>query len=410
MSVKIIRILLLVLVVIVTSIFIPYFYWISFSERIVTKYIEYSPILNDFVILDYAVEKYYDREGKNYTREETDELLPISHYTLLLRKDLLPDSLKGIELKADEIRINSIMFKAKPSMYNYPEINLFPLFESQPERFKLEMPDEFFRITNRMEFINCASNTIDENLTTSFSEVLQANEFSFPSKGVYGNPTTRKAFDEGYLVIDSNDKLFHIKRIKNKPYCKKVEIPDDIKIKMVFLREYSLKEYYAYIVTEDNKLFLLLFETYEFQEVPIKDYDSEKDILKFQADLFYRTVTIYKENSFNVYVIDRQYNLIDQYEEKWLTNIEMTAGIVSTYIFPFELSITSVDSDYIDFYFSEYHYSSLYLSILLIVIMTLISRKKKKNHNLNKLIPDLLIILVAGIFGFIAVNFFKYED
>lgn len=380
----------------------------SFSERIRPSYIQFSPILEDFIIINYVEESFFDKKGNEYSQEQTDELLPLAHYRLLATKGLLPDSIQGQKIEIDEIRLNSINFRIKPVDIDPPQIPLYPLFESKPKRFKLEMPKEFFRITDSMEFINCETNEIEEDLTKSFTGALSSNGFEFPSNICYGNPTTRKPFDEGYFVFDNKNDLYHIKMIERKPFCKKINVPEDINIKMIFLREYSLKEFYAFILTEENKLYILLFDDYKFQEIPIKNYIPSEDALRFQGDLFYRTITIYKKNQLNVYVTNRNYEPIDYYEEKWVSNEERIAGTISNYIFPFELEINSSDSMYVDFYFSDYRLLAIYLNIILMLVtMFLLYRKKIR---LNKGLFDYVIVLCTGIFGFIAVNIFRYED
>jgi hypothetical protein len=358
--------------------------------------------------MDYMNEKFTDRKGNEYTRERTDELLPLAHYRLLAAKGLLPDTLKGKKLDIDEIRLNALNFRARPVYINPPQIPLYPLFESKPPRLKLEMPEEFFRITDRMEFINCESNEIVENLTTDFTKALQANDFVFPASRVYGNPTTRKAYDEGYFVFDKDENLFHIKKIEGKPFCKVVDVPDSIKIKTIFVREFSLKEFYAFIITENSDLYLLLFDNYQFKKMPVQNYNSNIDMFRFQGNIFYRTFAIYKENQLFVYVTNRDYELIDQYEESWLDNKQRTAGIMSAYFFPFELTLNSPDSQFIDFYFTDYNYTAIYLNVLLALIAFFIMRKNKIRFTTN--ILDYLIIMFTGLFGFIAVMIFKYED
>jgi uncharacterized protein DUF4857 len=402
------RIMLILLVIIIASIFLPHFYWMSFSERIRPSYIPYSPVIEDFIIMNYANQKYVDTKGNIYTREQTDELLPLSQYRLLATKGLLPDTIKGKKIEIEEIRLNSINFQIKPLYINPPQISLFPLIESKPERFKLEIPKEFFRFSDRMEFIDCESNEINEELTKSFTESLTSKGFAFPSMRCYGNPTTRKSYDEGYFVFDNKDDLFHIKRIEGKPYCEKVDIPEGMKIKTIFLREYSLKEFYAFVVTENDEIYLILFDNYKFQKIPIENYNSKKDIVRFRADIFYRTIVVYKDNQLNVYVTDRNYEIVDTYEEKWLSNMERTAGVLSTFIFPFELEVNTGDSKYIDFYFSKFNFSSIYLNVVLILTTIFLMRRKKIKLVNGGL--DLLIVLCTGIFGFIAVNIFRYED
>jgi hypothetical protein len=131
-------------------------------------------------------------------------------------------------------------------------------------------------------------------------------------------------------------------------------------------------------------------------------------MFRFQGDIFYRTFSIYKENQLYVYVTNREYELIDQYQESWLSNKQRIAGIFSTYLFPFELTLNSPDSQFIDFYFTEYNYSAIYLSVLLALIAFFVWRRKKIRFTTN--ILDYIIILFTGLFGFIAVMIFKYED
>ena len=408
MLIKISRIQLILLVILITSVYLPYFYWMSFNERIRAPYVQYSPIVEKFIIMDYEKEKFYDTDGNEYSREETDELLPLTNYRLLATKGLLPDSIQGIKINIEDIRLNSINFRIRPIDINVPQIPLYPLFESQPERLQLEMPDEFFRITHRMEFINCETNEISEQLTESFTELLVSKKFEFPAKNCFGNPTTRKAYDEGYLVIDNKDDLYHIKKIKGKPFCEKVNIPENIKIKTIFLREFSLKEFYAFVVTEDSNLYLILFDYYKFLEVPLNNYNPDEDILRFQGNLFYRLITVYKENQINVYVTDRNYKLIDEYQDNWKNIKQRTAGLVSTYIFPFEIEVNSADSMFINFYFSGLNFSSIYMNFILAFTTFLLIRKRKLSL-LNQGF-DYLIVLLTGIFGFLGIIIFRSED
>ena len=53
--------------------------------------------------------------------------------------------------------------------------------------------------------------------------MLVQKGFAFPACYASGNPTTRKDYDEGYLVLDANHKLFHLKCTKGRPY---VQLPE----------------------------------------------------------------------------------------------------------------------------------------------------------------------------------------
>ena len=79
------------------------------------------------------------------------------------------------------------------------------------------MPDDYFRIGKRMEFIVAKTNKVDEAKSKLFTDALSAEGFAFPANLIAGLPTTRKSKDEGYFLTDSREQLFHIKMIKGQP-------------------------------------------------------------------------------------------------------------------------------------------------------------------------------------------------
>ncbi|MBW2098180.1 MAG: DUF4857 domain-containing protein [Deltaproteobacteria bacterium] len=86
-----------------------------------------------------------------------------------------------------------------------PRIQVFPLLESQPGRTGLRFPEDAFRMTDRMEFINVDTNTVDKRLTEQFTGALREAGFVF-SCTVYKAlfPFYIKTTDKtsGYLRFD----------------------------------------------------------------------------------------------------------------------------------------------------------------------------------------------------------------
>lgn len=66
------------------------------------------------------------------------------------------------------------------------------------------------------------NNTIDQEKSKVFTEVLKKKEFRFPAQYVAGNPSTRKEYDEGYLILDAEGKLFHMKQTQGRPYVRAI--------------------------------------------------------------------------------------------------------------------------------------------------------------------------------------------
>ncbi len=162
----------------------------------------------------------------------------------LLISKTMPDSINGIELDMHLININNSTFRLRPVDTDSPKPGLYPLFESQSGRANLELPNDFFRITWRMEFVDAETNRVLEDKSRIFRQCFYKRGFQFPAKSSNGLPTTRKSCDEGYLVVDAANQLFHIKMKKGEPFVKKVDLPDGFKVQTHQLCRFPEQEFF----------------------------------------------------------------------------------------------------------------------------------------------------------------------
>ena len=396
---------MILLVIFLCSIFLPQLYWMIFSTRIIPPRVFYSPITNNFLIEKISDKNYYweNEKGERFTREEGDSLLPLQNYRILAMKGKLPDSLRGHKLDIDEIRLNNIYLQVKPYYLDTPSIPLYPLFESKPARFKLEIPEYYFRIKDRIEFISARTNELNDSLSAVYNKALIDAGFQFPAYKVFGNPTTRKPFDEGYFIIDNNDNIFQLKRIHNRPFCANLHIPSSIKPEWLIVREMSLKEFYALIISSDNNLYLITYDDFRLQPLPVKGYNPLSDILKLYGNLFYRTINIVSKTKNSTFVADRNYTLLDTLTVHWTGRNDMPAGKAAKYIFPFTLRFVDSSSMYTGFYFSAYYFQSLFGGLLIFLLTVFIVYKKYKKFSVLSLLS-----FVFGIYGLIALSIFNF--
>ena len=412
MLLKLSRIFLIIMVIFLAAIYLPHFYWMAASPKIHKPSVYYSPVLKKFLSFKYDGNPNVfctDSDGKTYTRKQTDKLLPFMNYRLLAAKSAMPDTIDGTPITLEEVRLNNFLLRTRPHQLDVPQIPLYPLFESQPERLQLEIPQCFFHITdNKMEFINTRTNEQDKELTKLFTKALVNQGFAFPAKGVYGNPTTRKAFDEGYFIVDSNHFVYHIKMIKGKPFCVKTGIPNDIRIRKFIVKEMVLKEFYGYIITEDNHVFFVMYDNYKLQQIPSDSYDQKRDHIFIVGNLLYRTISYISTNSVRCLVLNRQYKQVDNFEINWKDKYQLKPGIIASYIFPFTISTEDRSSYFNNIFIKHVSYNAIYLNIFLLIF--LIIYYKKTDVSIIKNWLDILFVLVFGIFGFIAVLIFKNED
>ena len=410
-SAKIARYLLILSVIVAFALVLPEFYSKLFYKSIPKTYVYYSSISQEFLTTQFKDGKVnrIDSKGNEITRDEFERLTPLFSYKQLLYKETMPDTIQGVPIDIQELRLNGIYFSVRSSdIFSYI-IPIAPLLESKPGRPDLKMPVEFIRIDDEFQFIHCATNKVLPELSTLFNDELIKNGFNFPAKRMFGNPTTRKPFDEGYFIIDDEGDLFHLKRVKNKPYVAKVNLPSDIKVQFVYVRESNLKEFYALMISEDNRLFLITYDNYKIIELPSDGYDQTSSKLAFRGNLLYREVTFTDNNSIKTIITDRDYKVVDTYYDKWESNEESTIGIISKSIFPFSISLEDRNNSFINFYVEFSGLNYLYGNIIsLLIALVLFSTKFKRKTNTK--IIDLLIVLLTGVYGLVAVLLIRDEN
>jgi len=356
-----------------------------------------------FIKSDIRGAKYVDQKGNVLTREEFEDAVPLSNYRQLFVSGKMPDSIKGKAIVPKEVKLNNLLLRIRPQIINYNLIQLFPLMESQSGRINLELPPDLFRITDRMEFITSLTNQVDEKKSREFTDALLKEGFEFPAKGIYGNPSTMKPFDEGYFVIDSANRVYHIKMVQGKPFCVKTSIPQNLQIAYILVSENELREFYSLLITKTNEVYFISYNNYQLVKLPVQDYNHQTDFLMIRGDLFNRQITYQGENGkVKSIVTDRNYKVIDTYEDNLKGEEVSYVSLLSPYLFPFELSIEENNTPMINFYFSfSYDFRFLILSAVLTIVTLVYFRKKK--IDLSYAAVYYAMVLVTGLYGFIAI-------
>lgn len=404
--IRISRYILVLVTTLALSAVVPQMWWMAFDTPIRKPIVLYSCVENDFLIQrtgDKIVRE--DTRGNTYTREEYEERLPLFFMRQLMISGTMKDTINGVAMDVHEINMNRTFFNYQPTDLNTPDPGLWPLFESESGRANLEMPEDFFRITWRLEFINAKGNQISEEKSRKFSAALYNRGFEFPALMVAGIPTTRKSCDEGYFILDSHHQLFHLKMIKGEPYVKKAELPGEIRFSHIACVDFKDKKFYAYLFDNKGDIYILTQDEYELVKLPVGNFHPEKEELRIYGDIFHYNVIIGGNGFVRDVVLDKEYRKITEFNETWPVRAETTIGRWFAGLFPFQLSLSDDNSNYHNFYFSfSKGFIWLIVSVLLVIVQIVLIRKRGK---LMGHVADLALILATGIFGFIAVNIFQ---
>lgn len=321
---------------------VPWTYRFVTSESVKSPFMLYSGLIGDFAVLDNSGGDavYTDLAGNIYTEAQFDSILPFFYYRQLIAEERLPDTLYGVPISPRAIQMGNFTFRTTPMTVNAHTVPLYPLLESMSGRVDLEMPDDVFRIFQRMEFIDMLTNEVKEEKSRLFTDMLQKKGFVFPARLVAGNPTTRKDYDEGYLMVDNAGKLFHVKQIKSRPYVRPIEVPEGINIQHLFLTEFKGRKSLAFLTDSEKRFWVLRTKTYEFRQVQIPPFDPKTMSLSIIGNMFDWTVILREGEKESLHAIDADSGRSLASYERPASNPSL-AHRIGKYVFPIRIEFSS---------------------------------------------------------------------
>lgn len=281
-----------------------------------TPFTLYSTITGDFALLNTDPDKgliRQDRNGNTFTEEQFDSILPAFYVRQLVTDERFPDSIAGVAVTPRLIQTENFSFRLSPSTIAAPQIGLYPLLESMSGRVDLKMPEDVFRITDSgIEFIVMKQNAVDEQKSLRFTEAMKRKGFRFPATDISGNPTARKEYDEGYVILDADRKLFHLKQVKGRPYCRAIELPEGMTPEKVIITEFTGRHSLAFIVDTEHKFWVVRKPSYEIVRTGIPSYDPKSESIMIIGNMFDWTVNIADRDTDRYYAIDASdFSLLD---------------------------------------------------------------------------------------------------
>lgn len=273
-----------------------------------TPFVVYSCLDSTFIKMEVQDKQvhYTDFRGQEWSKSEADSLLPLFSFRQLVAEGRLPDSLYGVALNPKLIQQNAFHFKTSPKQLNKPAVGLYTMLESASGRVDLQLPPDVFRLTkDGLEFIDCETNKVNKAKSLSFSRELTKHGFTFPVQLIWGNGTTRKDYDNGFLLTDSNNRLFQLKMVQGTPWVREIT-NEKLKIKnyiQVFTLEPANRKLIGLVVDDAYQLYAVRC-TGELAHIGIDAYDPQTMQITITGDLFHWTITEYTATDSRYYAVD----------------------------------------------------------------------------------------------------------
>ncbi len=280
---------IIVATIILGGIFLPRLYHIITAKRGGSPFTLYSCILHDFASLDHSGKdlQFVDSEGVHYG----DTVQPMFYYRDIMARGVMPDSIEGRKVTVSEIEKNYFMFFSDPDDVNKNLPKVYFLMESSPSRVDLdEAKHAFVSRKTHLDIIRMADNSLDKELSAAFTAALSDAGFVFPAEIVAGNPSTRKAYDEGYVMTDAHGELFHMKMVKGAPFVEHIAKPDSLTVTHAFITEYASRRTLAFITDEESRWYVVDSEKRIIPTDVVCD-PASKDMM-MTGDMFYITVKV----------------------------------------------------------------------------------------------------------------------
>ncbi|MBQ7631363.1 MAG: DUF4857 domain-containing protein [Paludibacteraceae bacterium] len=267
--------------------------------------------------------RYVDFRGQEFTKAEADSLLPLFSFRQLVAEGRLPDSLYGVALTPKLIQQNAFHFKTSPKQLNRPPVGLYLMLESASGRVDLQLPNDVFRLTNEgLEFIDAETNTVNRAKSRSFSRELTKQGFTFPVQLIWGNGSTRKDYDNGFLLTDAHNRLFQLKMVKGMPWVMEIDNGQSQRqFTNLFVIEPANRALIGLVVTDDHRLWAVRAngELAEIGKIGQSQsqrqsllYDPQQMQIAIVGDLFHWTITLYTATDTRYYAVDaKTFELVD---------------------------------------------------------------------------------------------------
>lgn len=384
---------------------LPWCYNFIFSSPWESPLTLYSCVNHDFVTFSFDGDDDiagYDTRGNTYDEKQFDSIMPTVFYRRLAETNRLPAQIDGKDFVMHDVDRSNFVFRISPSDLHRPKTGLYLLLESAPGRNGFSIPDDVFRITDRnIEFVRMNDNRIDFEKSIAFTSELSDKGFVFPASAVAGNSSTRKPYDNGYLLVDAAGSPFVMKQIHGKPFVRRIAKPDSVKFTEAFVTEYPDKRLLGFLIDDRGDIYAIEKADRSLHRLPIDSFDDIEERMIIVGDMFYWTIIVERKGYEKLTAI-----AADDYSTKAVHEIvfpEKRWEQNRNWLFPFRMVFTASSDRYIKPRILNFSARALCLNLLLAASYLMCRRRTDPDK--RKLAIRTVGILLLGIYLLIPLLF-----
>ncbi|MBN1840206.1 MAG: DUF4857 domain-containing protein [Campylobacterales bacterium] len=252
---------------------------------------DFSPLLKSFIIWENGPDEmlFKTEKGERIDKAEAHKNMPFIFSSNVNKWGGFPLHVENQTFSYEEAKRNSQRMQLSPRYVFSKPLPLQILFENTPFGTQFPVPKDVVIFKEKgLEFITMSDGVVDEAKSLKFTKALKDAGLVFPIVSVATNPTPLKSFDEGMMLVDANNALFHLKMLKNEPLVRTMQISLPEKPLYMTLEENPRKLYYGLIVTA-SKVYLYTYKQ-ELIALPLFQFDPHKHAVVIRMSPLYQSI------------------------------------------------------------------------------------------------------------------------
>ncbi|MFA5704181.1 MAG: DUF4857 domain-containing protein [Advenella sp.] len=275
-------------------------------------YVFYSNVINDFVYQKNFAGHNFEYGIKNkekFDRATYESYLPFVYYKNLEIQNKLPVKVGEKIFYKEEIKFSRLGFNYHPTLLEAQEVNLYPLLNPHKDKGVIKFSEEAFSIKTNSAVVYDFDHMKNSTLSNELTDKLNKNNFKYPALYVWGKSTNMKPFDKGYLILDSQKRLFNISRADDIINVEEISYPKDIDIAYINISENKQKKLSGYAIDAKSRFYLLSWD-FDFIPVVLKNFDYKTMRLKLISNPLNYLIRYDNQISYYALALDKKYKSI----------------------------------------------------------------------------------------------------
>lgn len=279
-------------------------------------YIFYSNLYDEFVYQknfgDHQFE-YGIKDKKTFTQKEYESYLPFVYWRNLDIQKKLPVVIGTKEYTKNMIKNSRLSFFYSPEFLKSMDLKLYPLFNPQSNKGMIRFPEQMFSPNANSIAIYSYDEGLDKKLSDELNALLKNLDLKYPIKNIWGKTTNMKPYDKGYILQDSDGKLFNLKRVDDRFKINKIDSPKEIRY--IGISENKQKKFSGYAIGKDSSFYLLTWD-FKFIKLELEGFNYKTMKLKLISNPINYLVRFDDGEKYNAVVFDKELNSIKSVKMK----------------------------------------------------------------------------------------------